>query len=132
MSKIIDIDSSDFQEKILDCDKPVILEFYSHSCPHCRAFKDVYSHLYDVLGKKAEFARVDVLASENNRQLAIKRGVKGVPTTEVFYKGRVLCSVIGNHPFEKIVKLLEESLSEKDENIAPHTLLYDLPKINQK
>jgi thioredoxin 1 len=132
MSRIISINSSDFQNKILGSDKPIILEFYSHGCPHCKAFKDVYQHLSDVMGDSVDFARIDVLASEENRQLAVSRGVRGVPTMEMFYRGRVICNVVGNHPFDKMVEILEESLSEKDENIAPHTLLYDLPTVKSK
>ncbi len=128
LGTIVDVESNDFQYKVLCCIHPIILEFYSHSCPHCMAFKAVYQHLSDVMEGDAVFSRLDVLGSEANRQLAIARGVRGVPTMEMFYKGRVICSVIGNHPLAKMVEILEESLKEKDENIAPHTLLYELPK----
>lgn len=126
MSKIMDINSVDFKDKILKCDEPILLEFYSHACPHCQAFGVVYDHLNEVLGEDMKFARVDVLASEDNRQLALSRGVRGVPTMELFYKGRVICNILGNHPFEKMITILEESVKRRDENVAPHTLLYEL------
>jgi hypothetical protein len=79
------------------------------------------------MGNEIIFTRIDVLQSEENWQLALSRGIRGVPSMELFYKGRIICNIIGNHPFEKMVEILEESLHEKDENVAPHTLLYELP-----
>lgn len=122
----MEVNFGDFKDKILKCDGLILLEFYSHACPHCQAFSIVYNRLDELLGKEMKFAKLDVLANEDNRQLALSRGVRGVPTMELFYKGRVICSILGNHPFEKMVAILEESIRRKDENVAPHTLLYEL------
>jgi thioredoxin 1 len=126
MSEIVEVDSTTFMDKVLNSEEPVILEFYSHACPHCKAFNAVYSHLSEVIGVKAMFTKLDVLFNEDNRQLAISRGIRGVPTIEVFYRGRVIGSVVGNHPFKNITKILEDCLDDKDENVAPHTLLHEL------
>jgi thioredoxin-like negative regulator of GroEL len=126
LSEIIEVDAGDFKERVLRSHGPIILEFYSHGCPHCQVFSAVYARLNEVMGREMKFARLDVLASEDNRQFALSRGVRGVPTMELFYNGRVICSILGNHPFDKMVAILEESLRRKDENVAPHTLLNEL------
>ena len=70
----------------------------------------------------------DVLLNENNRHLALDRGVRGVPTIDIFYKGRVIGSVVGNHSFENVVQILEDCINKKEGNIAPHTPLLELMK----
>ena len=77
MSRIVEVDSGTFRDKVLSCEEPVILEFYSHACPHCRAFKAIYTRLSEVLDGKAKFTEFDVLLNEDNRHLALDRGVRG-------------------------------------------------------
>jgi len=128
MSRIVEVDSGTFRDKVLSCGEPVVLEFYSHACPHCRAFKAIYTRLSEVLNSKAKFTEFDVLLNEDNRHLALDHGVRGVPTIDVFYKGRVIGSVVGNHPFENVVQILKDCITKKEGNIAPHTPLRELMK----
>lgn len=70
MSAIIDISADSFHETILHADEPVVVEFFSHSCPHCKGFKPVYEELSALLSDDASFFRIDVTLSDENRDLA--------------------------------------------------------------
>jgi thioredoxin 1 len=126
MSGIIEITSESFKKDVLDVERIVILEFYSHSCPHCKRFSPIYDHLEEELKDQARFVKIDVLLNEDNRRLAIDRGIKGVPTIEVFYHGRVIGSIVGHHPFKVILKGVEEFMADKDQYIGPSTPLHEL------
>ena len=128
MSHVLEVDSGTYRDKVLNCEEPVILEFYSHACPHCKAFKAVYVHLCEVLDVKAKFTEFEVLLNEDNRRLALDCGVRGVPTIDVFYKGRIIGSIIGNHSYEYVIQILEDCIKKKEGNIAPHTPLHELIK----
>jgi thioredoxin 1 len=125
-ARIIEITSESFKKDVLDVEGIVILEFYSHSCPHCKRFAPVYDHLGEELKDKARFVKIDVLLNEDNRRLAIERGIKGVPTIEVFYHGRVIGSIVGHHPLKVILKGVEEFMADKDQYIGPSTPLHEL------
>ena len=122
MSEVVEISASDFHENVLDCDEPVVVEFFSHSCPHCKKFAPIYEELAQALNEEANFVRIDVL-DEQNRILAHSRGIRTVPTLEVFYRGRVVGNMTGYHHFEKVYEAIKEFLEEKDKNVGPGTPL---------
>ena len=104
-------------------EEPVVVEFFSHSCPHCIKFGPVYMQLAEALDGEAQFIKIDVLRSKENRDLAHSRGVRTVPTIEVFYRGRVIGNMIGYHEVKKVVPTVREFLSKKEENTGPGTPL---------
>jgi thioredoxin 1 len=131
MSKICEISASSFDKDVLHVEGPVVVEFFSHSCPHCIKFGPVYMQLADKLNGEARFIKIDVVLSKANRNLAHSRGVRTVPTLEVFYHGRVIGSIVGYHKIKKIVSTVKEFILKKDENVGPGTPLTNLG-INHK
>jgi thioredoxin 1 len=126
MSKICEISASSFDKDVLHVEGPVVVEFFSHSCPHCIKFGPVYMQLADKLNGEARFIKIDVIFSAANRNLAHSRGVRTVPTLEVFYHGRVIGSIVGYHEIKKIESAVKAFLSKKDENVGPGTPLANL------
>lgn len=129
MPAITEISAESFHETILHANEPVIVEFFSHSCPHCTRFRPVYEELAKLLSGQAEFFRIDVALGDENRELAHSRGVRSVPTVEVIYKGRVVGSLTGHHHIKKVSEKIREFLSRKEEYIGPST---PLPERNAK
>ena len=122
MSDVVEISAGDFDEKVLDSDEAVVVEFFSHSCPHCIKFNPIYRELTQVLNGEAKFVKIDVL-SKQNRILAHSRGVRTVPTLEVFYQGRVIGNITGYHHLEKVYEAIKGFLTKKEENVGPGTPL---------
>jgi thioredoxin 1 len=125
MSDAVEISASDFHEKVLESDEPVVVEFFSHSCPHCKKFNPIYKELTQILNGEARFFRIDVL-NEQNRILAHSRGVRTVPTMEVFYRGRVIGNITGYHHLEKVYEAIKGFIMKKEENVGPGTPLNKL------
>jgi len=122
MSDGVEISASDFDEKVLKSEGPVVVEFFSHSCPHCIKFKPIYRELTQVLNGQAKFVKIDVL-NEQNRILAHSRGIRTIPTLEVFYQGRVIGNITGYHHLEKVYEAIKGFLMKKEENVGPGTPL---------
>ncbi len=119
--RVTEISSDTFPTEVLGVNDPVIVEFYSRGCPHCQVFNPIFDALSDKIGERAKFVRFDVHASEENLRLAMGRGVRGVPTIEVFYRGRILGSLVGVHSVDQMDGALERFLSEKDRHFEVHT-----------
>ncbi|HML02091.1 MAG TPA: thioredoxin family protein [Candidatus Bathyarchaeia archaeon] len=126
MSGIIEISADSFHKEVVDTNGLVVVEFFSHSCPHCIRFKPIYEELSEIFSTQAKFVKIDVLLSEDNRDLAHGRGVKSVPSIEVFSEGRVIGGLVGCHHLEKVYKAIKGFLTEKEENIGPSTPLESL------
>jgi len=86
-------------------------------------FKPIYEELSEILKDQAKFFKIDVLLVDENRNLAHDRGVRSVPTLEVFYRGRVIGSIVGYHHLEKVYETIKNFLSKKDEYVGPSTSL---------
>jgi thioredoxin-like negative regulator of GroEL len=126
VTKIYQISAGSFHDKVIHVQKPVVVEFFSHSCPHCIKFRPVYTQLANSIDGEARFVKIDVIHSEANRNLAHSRGIRTVPTLEVFYHGRVIGNIVGYHETQKIVSAVKEFLSKKDENVGPGTSLNEV------
>ena len=126
MSIVLEISADSFNTEVLKIDEPVVVEFYSHSCPHSKSFEIVYEELSKIFKSEAKFVKIDVLISEENRTLAYNRGVRSVPTLEVFYRGRVIGNIVGHHHLEKIRGAVRDFLAKKEEHIGPSCSLEDL------
>ncbi len=123
MTRIYPISAESFHKKVIDAKKPVVVEFFSHSCPHCIRFGPVYKRLAGALNGEARLVKIDVVRNEANRFLAHSRGVRTVPTLEIFYHGRVIGSLVGYHETKTVLSIVKQFLSKKDENVGPGTLL---------
>ncbi len=126
MPEMTDISADSFHEKVLHSDEPAVVEFFNHACPHCIRFKPVYEKLSETFGDEARFYRIDVAVSDENQNLAHSRGVRSIPTVEVFYRGRVVGSLIGNHHFSKASETIRGFLANRQLYIGPSTPLLEL------
>ena len=131
MSSIIEISAGSFHSEVIDVDKPVVVEFFSNSCSHCIRFRPIYEKLSETLKGQAKFVKINVPlneenkalthTNEGNKALAHNRGIRSLPTLEVFYQGRAIGNIVGYHPFEKVYEIIKDILSKKEKHIGPST-----------
>ncbi len=126
LTKIYSISAGSFHDKVIHVKKPVVVEFFSHSCPHCKKFAPVYMRLANALDGDVRLVKLDVIRDDANRNFAHSRGIRTVPTIEIFYHGRVIGNILGYHETKKVVAIVKEFLSKKDENVGPGTPLIEV------
>lgn len=85
----------DFQAKVLDCPRPVIVDVWSDTCPPCRRLMPV---LAGVAGKYE--GRVDVVEINTAAEPALlaELEVRATPTLIIFSAGEELGRVTGFKP----------------------------------
>lgn len=74
-----------FQE-LIQSDKPVLVDFFATWCGPCKAMNPVIKDIASELGDRAKVIKIDV---DQNRALAEKYQIRGVPTFMVFKEGQV-------------------------------------------
>ncbi len=89
---IKELDTKSFDEILKDSDKLIIVEFYTTTCPNCRAIAPVYSELAKELQKNAIFAKIN---AQNNSELSMRYGIMGVPTFKFFCQGKPIGELVG-------------------------------------
>lgn len=77
------VNSSNFEQLVLNTETPVVVKFYSRDCYLCRGLSPVFEHLASKYGHKLKFYRIDI---DDEQDLSEPYLDGGVPTIQIFYK----------------------------------------------
>ncbi len=95
-----------FPTAVLAGKGPIVVEFMSYGCSHCRALEPVLQRVATTLEGKERFYRVNVAVEPD---LVETYAISGTPTLIMFRDGNVVGRVEGPHPSEPgIVKAVTE------------------------
>ncbi len=92
-----------FQE-LINSDKPVLVDFSAEWCGPCKAMAPVLKQVARKIGNKGSIVKIDV---DQNRNLAIKMGIQGVPTFVLYQKGQILWRQSGMQSVQTLTDLFE-------------------------
>ncbi len=101
------IKQDNFQEKVLDSDLPVLIDFWAEWCGPCRMVAPVIEELAEKYKGKAVVGKVNV---DEERSLAQKYRVFSIPTLFIFNGGQVVDQLVGARPYDEIAKVLDKHL----------------------
>ena len=91
----LEITDANFEETVLNSDKPVVVDFWAAWCGPCRMVGPIIDELSTEYDGKAIVGKVDVDA---NQEFAAKYGVRNIPTVLVFQNGEVVGRQVGVAP----------------------------------
>lgn len=92
MSEVI-LNATNFEEEVLNCDKPVLVDFWATWCGPCRMIAPLISQLAEKYGDKIKICKANV---DENAELATSYGVSSIPTLLIFKNGEVVAQRIGS------------------------------------
>ena len=90
----VEINASNFEE-ILNTDKPVMIDFWAAWCGPCRMIAPLVDELTEDYKDRAVIAKVDV---DSNQEIAMKYGVRNIPTILFIKNGEVVDKSVGAVP----------------------------------
>ena len=98
MAEISVTTDKEFEEKVLQSDKAVLVDFWAAWCPPCRMMAPVLEKIADELDDKLDVIKVDIEASVDNQRQASRYGVQGIPNMQLFRGGKVVDELVGYRP----------------------------------
>jgi len=96
-----------FDDLVLNSDKPVIVDFWAEWCGPCRMVGPIVEEVGVDYKGRALVAKVDV---DSNPGITAKYGIRNIPTILFFKNGEVVDKQVGAVPKSTIVGKLEALL----------------------
>ena len=105
--KPITFTDDNFDSEALKSDLPVVVDFWAAWCGPCRMIAPIIEQLAEEYNGKVKVGKLDV---HENQGVAIKYGVRSIPTVLFLKGGQVVDTVIGAVPksmfVDKLAKLI--------------------------
>ena len=94
-----------FEQDVIKAEKPVLVDFWAEWCGPCKALAPLLDEIATEVGGKAQVVKINV---DHNQNLAMKYGIRGIPTLMFFKNGQVKSTLVGMQPKNEILKSLKE------------------------
>ena len=101
------VTDQDFDEKVLQSDVPVLVDFWADWCMPCKIIAPIVEELSNEYDGKVAFVKLDVDA---NSSTAMTYGVRSIPTLLVFKGGQPVDQIVGAVPKGALKKKIDSAL----------------------
>lgn len=99
----------EYQEKVLDNKKVVLVDFWAQWCPPCLAMAPTLETVAKAMDKEVDIVKVNIEESVENNQLASEAGVRGIPNMVVYKDGKEVDRIVGLVPQDTLMETLKKA-----------------------
>ena len=101
---VIVVNDSNFEEKVLKAERPILVDFWAEWCGPCKMAEPVLDELSEEHKGKVDIVKIDV---DKNQETTMKYQVMSIPTTILSKEGKEIGKQIGfagKTAYEELIK----------------------------
>lgn len=98
----ISVNKNNFNQEVLNSDKPVLMDFWAPWCGPCR----MVVPLVEEIAKERSDIKVVKINVDEEQELAMQFSVMSIPTLVVMKNGKIVNQVTGARPKAQILAML--------------------------
>jgi len=107
MNKPISVDDANFDQAVLQADKPVLVDFWAPWCRPCLMAAPVLEELAEEYAGRITIAKLDV---DQNAKTAAKYRIMAIPNLIIFKNGTPVSQIVGYKPKAELKRDLDAAL----------------------
>ena len=101
------VTDQNFQSDVLESSGPVLVDFWAEWCGPCRMIAPALEDISNEMGEKVTVAKLNI---DENPDVPMRYGVRGIPTMLLFKDGQPVAQKVGAAPRGQIQQWLEANL----------------------
>ena len=100
----INLTKENFQNEVLNSEKPVLVDFWATWCGPCRMLAPVLAEIAEEHQERIKVCKVNV---DEQRDLAINYQISSIPTLILFKDGEIINTVVGFQSKSELEKMIQ-------------------------
>ena len=105
--KIVHTNDGDFEKDVLSSDKAALVDFWAEWCGPCKMIAPILAEAADEYSDRMTVVKLNV---DENPNVAMKFGIRSIPTVMLFKDGEVQAQKVGAMSKSQLNEFLDSNL----------------------